>query len=215
MNANEVDVAKLWIESTKIAGALAVFVVGLWQYRRAQSWKRMEFIAQEMNKFRADPMVKDVFQLLDWEVRNLDLGLKKDDGTPDVKIVTYGDTTGALVPHFARDVGFDAVEAAIRDRFDVFLDYLVHFENFVQARLIKPKDIEPYLEYWAGALAGNGDIAKPLLAEFWNFVDAYGYFKARMLLTRLKPQIRSFYPLRSRAAITAAAAASPSDTFRA
>jgi hypothetical protein len=114
MNFHELELAKLWIEGAKIAGALAVFAVGLWQYRRAQSRKRMEFIAQEINTFRVDPMVKDVFQLLDWEVREIDLGLRRDDGTSDIKRVTYAETERALLPHFASDVGFDAVEVAIR-----------------------------------------------------------------------------------------------------
>jgi hypothetical protein len=55
-NAHELELAKLWIEGAKIAGALAVFAAGLGQYRRAHSWKRMEFIAQEINKFCVDPI---------------------------------------------------------------------------------------------------------------------------------------------------------------
>ena len=204
------------IEAVKVVAALTAFAVGLVQYRRSQSWKRMEFVAQEMNKLRSDPMVKDVFLLLDWELRSMDFGLKNDDGKPRIIRVTYDLTKRALAPHYAAPAHFefDVVEVAIRDRFDIFLDYLVHFENFVQAGLVRPQDIEPYLEYWANALAGSGDIAKPLLQAFWNFVDTYGYLKARKLLTRLKPQIRSLFPPRSREEVIAAAAASASDTFR-
>jgi len=37
-----------WIEIAKILGALLAFAVGLRQYREAQRWKRVEFVASEM-----------------------------------------------------------------------------------------------------------------------------------------------------------------------
>ena len=94
----------------------------------------------------------------------------------------YGDGERLSEPVQRWAVGdgeIDQEKATIRDHFDVFLDYLSHFEHFIQAGLVKPNDIRPYLEYWTNALAGNDQIDPALLTYFWRFVDVYGYSKAR------------------------------------
>jgi hypothetical protein len=46
------------IEFAKIAAGAIAFALGLWQYRRNQKWKRLEFVAGEMKIFFDDPAVK-------------------------------------------------------------------------------------------------------------------------------------------------------------
>lgn len=202
--------ASLVLDIVKLTGASVAFGVGLWQYRRAQAWKRMEFLAQQVEKFRADPMVKRVFLMLDWSERWIDFGLDSDFSTfeigektlPPEKLpkaegkhrITYKIVESALTPHQARSSGFTPVETAIRDHFDVFLDYLSHFETFIQAGLVKPKEIGPYLNYWTNALAGNDNIDRDMLCQFWRFVDFYRYRDARNLITRFHPNVGSDFP---------------------
>jgi len=180
------------IELVKIVGGVVAFSLGLWQYRVAQSWKRMEFIAAEIAKFRADPMVKKVFLMLDWRARRIDLGVAK---APDeaIPVVTYELVTCALVLH-SEDKTFTPIEAAIRDHFDVFLDYLCHFEAFISAGLVRSQELRPYLEYWTNAVAGGDNIPRELLVQFWQFVDSYGYASARRLVSRLHPSLSSDFP---------------------
>jgi hypothetical protein len=59
--------------------------------------------------------------------------------------ITYRLIGEALRTHHGNREGFSSLEATIRDHFDIFLDYLSHFERFIQAGLVKPNDIRPYL----------------------------------------------------------------------
>jgi hypothetical protein len=42
------------LKMAALLGASAAFMVGLIQYRKAQRWKRMEWVAKEMDVFFAD-----------------------------------------------------------------------------------------------------------------------------------------------------------------
>jgi hypothetical protein len=54
-------------------GAVVAFVVGLLQYRRAEYWKRSQFLAQEMKEFFEDPRVENARTMIDWGVRDIPL----------------------------------------------------------------------------------------------------------------------------------------------
>ena len=62
-----------WITLAAMSGGLIAFLAGLTQYRRAQRWKRAEFVAGEMKEFKADPWVRNALLLLDWNERAIDL----------------------------------------------------------------------------------------------------------------------------------------------
>ena len=52
-----------WLTLAAMTGGLVAFLGGLMQYRRAQRWKRAEFVANEMKEFKADPMVHNALLL--------------------------------------------------------------------------------------------------------------------------------------------------------
>lgn len=54
-------------------GALGAFAVGLVQYRRADYWKRSEFLAKEMKEYFADPKVILALTMVDWGQRDIQL----------------------------------------------------------------------------------------------------------------------------------------------
>jgi hypothetical protein len=66
-------------------GAVVAFLVGLRQYRRAEYWKRSQFLAQEMKEFFADPRVENARMMIDWGVRDIPLlrRSKMSDGIED------------------------------------------------------------------------------------------------------------------------------------
>ena len=188
----------IWLEVAKVVVPSCVFGAGLIQYRHAQSWKRMEFVAQQVEKFRADAMVRRVLTMLDYAERRIDLGVPLEgnlhSGEPRPPRITYAVVAEALRPHHNNHRGFSPLEAMIRDHFDTFLDYLCHFEHFITAGLIKSRDLHPYLEYWACALAGEDELDELLLTRFWLFVDTYGYGKARQLISRFNPDLTKRFP---------------------
>ncbi len=62
-----------YLKMLALFGASLVFIVGLWQYRKAQQWKRAEFLAQEMKDFFAAPRVQKALLLIDWGCREISL----------------------------------------------------------------------------------------------------------------------------------------------
>jgi hypothetical protein len=187
------------LDLAKVVVPTCAFLVGLGQYRKAQAWKRMEFVAQQIERFRADVIVRRVLTMLDWGERRIDLGIPFEPNLRSGELkpprITYRLIGEALRTHHGNQGGFSSLEAAIRDHFDQFLDYLSHFEHFIQAGLVKPKDIRPYLDYWTSALAGNDEVNPELLTQFWRFVDGYGYSKVRQLICRFHPEAAGRFPL--------------------
>src|ERR1700730_12711986 len=64
----DVNLATEW---AKILGAIGVFITGLWQYTKAQRWKRREFIATQVKQFEADKKIQLAMTMLDWNNREL------------------------------------------------------------------------------------------------------------------------------------------------
>ena len=55
-----------WLEILKLLGAGVAFGIGLNQYRKSETWKRLEFVAAEMRAFYDDAAVKLAMGMLDW-----------------------------------------------------------------------------------------------------------------------------------------------------
>jgi hypothetical protein len=171
------------IELIKIVGGGIAFGFGLRQYRSAQTWKRLEFVAEQTDAFFKNESVQNVLLMLDWNGRDLDLF---HDGKT-LNVVNYEILEEALKIHEEKPGGhFTDVEAAIRDEFDVFLGGLTKFENFIEAGLITAEDVRPYIEYWVKVLSGQkgGIVRSMVLQRFWEYVDYYDQSPVRSLLSR-------------------------------
>ena len=62
-----------WIEILKLLGATAAFWIGLNQYRKSETWKRLEFVAAEIKTFYDDAAVKLAMGMLDWRRKEVAL----------------------------------------------------------------------------------------------------------------------------------------------
>jgi len=74
----------------KVAGFWLTLVWRL-QYRKADQWKRAEFLANEMKEFFDDPDVRNVLTMIDWGQRRVDLF-----HSPDANTTKYPEVTPAL-----------------------------------------------------------------------------------------------------------------------
>ncbi|HEX3128138.1 MAG TPA: hypothetical protein VH394_12480 [Thermoanaerobaculia bacterium] len=180
-----------------LIGAIIAFILGLLQYRRAQLWKRKEFVAEEMKYFFADLRVRNALLLIDWGVRRLDLSLRSELPPEQWPVVTRSEQISALRPHTllgdddeaASDVEatsevaasgilkFSPLEVYIRDTFDVLLDYFERFAGFADARLVGVEDLRPYLSYWIHDIAsvkGPPEDIRWTLALF-TYINVYGF----------------------------------------
>ena len=184
-----------WITLAAMSGGLMAFLAGLMQYRRAQRWKRAEFVAGEVKEFKADPMVRNALLLLDWNERAVELF--PHDADPEKRNVRVADRTigETLVPHTMRSE-FSRVEMALRDTFDRFFDRLERFEYFLEAGLVRPREFAPYLSYWLNILGNDRSGRKPpeVVHAIWLYLDFY-YAEVISLLRRFGYRIR---PVRTR-----------------
>jgi len=105
-------------DALKLVGALTVFIIGLYQYVRAQKWKRREFIAQQVKEFEADAEVRMMMKIFDWTDRTF--FFPADNGGPPIAAKVTDDLLcAALLSH--EDAGaYDLHEVFLRDRIDEF-----------------------------------------------------------------------------------------------
>ena len=173
------------IDVVKILGASAAFLVGLFQYRKAQTWKQAEFIANEVKEFNGLPDVRNAKLMLDWRSRYIDLFPERAQYEERRVLVTCE----LLVRALASDKGvdkFSQAEARIRDVFDEFLGRLERFENFIASGLITKDHCEPYLTYWIELIGDDGpEASRPdLVHALGKYIREYKYDKVESLLNR-------------------------------
>jgi hypothetical protein len=175
-----------WIEIIKILGAALAFGIGLWQYRKNQAWKRLEFVAAEMRSFSSDTAVRAAMTMLDW--RKKEMALFKYRGEDDSSRVTvsYEMVASSLGVH--PKAHYNKEQSAIREIFERFLEFLARFEGFLKASVVKKEDLDPYLDYWTKFISGRDahspEVTKQVLPQLWKFIDYYGYRDVRQFINR-------------------------------
>jgi hypothetical protein len=170
-----------FIDWVKIAGALIAFFIGLSQYRKAQRWKRREFIAAQIKEFESDSKIQAVFTMLDWKDRYVQLPSNKT-GKDEPVIVTDPILARALLPHSPRSL-FHDYEASIRDCFDRFFDALDRLQVFVDSKLISKEELFPYIEYWIQRIVDDNRQHPPeIYSLLRNYIQRYGFSGAKRLI---------------------------------
>ncbi len=178
-----------------LVGAIIAFCIGLFQYYKAQKWKKTEFLAQEYKTFVSDRYVQRVMHLLDYPVSDFQLF---DDEVlahsltgyffsyPDKKIVVecnYSVIAMALSKDFDDETPatFDSKMNIIRFSFDKFLFKLGVFHKHIGSGLIKVEDVVPYISYWIRfikkteneMLVNNKDSFIEMKKSFIGFIFRY------------------------------------------
>ncbi len=172
-----------------LLGSSIVFGIGLWQYRRAQQWKRAEWTAQEMKQLLSDPIVQAALLMIDLGSRNIPLYPDRDTEADRYVFLNDDEIAHALKSHEDREDGFSALEADIRSAFDRLLDGLERFESYVTTGLVTEADLAAYLKYWASEICVE---ARPgtedRLIQLRLYMKKYGFAGADKLLMRIAKQ---------------------------
>jgi hypothetical protein len=174
---------------------LALFTLwrGFEQYQSDQKWKRTEFVSQQVKEFEADPDVRNVMLMLDWNSRPIripeayPLLLPPDNFFPvdDMVLCNALDTCNL-------EEGMPTPETYIRDAFSRFLDYLERFEIHIKTQLATQEQLDPYLRYWLNLLSPEQALHKksPLFYDLlWRFIDSHSYVHMRNLMQRYTIEI--------------------------
>jgi hypothetical protein len=185
-----------WLEITKILGAGIVFGIGLWQYTKAQRWKRVEFVAAEMRIFFDDEAARAAMIMLDWRQKAMALYKFRGEGDMEKELVTYATVAESLGT--APDTHYTKVQSAIREIFERFIEFLARFEGFIEAGVIEENDLTPYLDYWVKLLAGADEhspqVTQEVLPQLWKFINFYGYKDIPRFVARYEKIKPEFMP---------------------
>jgi hypothetical protein len=141
------------MEILKLVGAGVAFGIGLNQYRKSETWKRLEFVAAETRAFYDDAAVKLAMGMLDWRRKEVSLYKYRGENDFERETVDYAIVANALSTD--PDKQYDKVHSAVREIFERFLEFLARFEGFLATGVVKQADLDPYLDYWIKLIAGQ------------------------------------------------------------
>ncbi len=155
--------------------SLLVLIKGIYEYTKAQKWKKGEFVAKEIKEFQNDFDIKRAMILLDWNSKDLDLKPNEIEGKS--KFFFTDDLIKSALQTHREMSTFSHEEVVIKSVFDSLFDRLTLFNNYIETGLINTNDIKPYLIYWIRILADpqNERKSKEVRNQIWKFVDEYGY----------------------------------------
>jgi hypothetical protein len=175
------------LQALILLGAALAFIIGLVQYRRAQHWKRVEWVAQEMKGLFSDPIVQAALRMFEWGSRRIPLYPDRKEESDRYVLLKNEIVADALLLHDDRPEGFSDQEADIRAAFDRFLDGLERFHSYVATGLVELSDLRPYLKYWAVTLCRprSPRPKEHRLVRLTVYMKRYGYDGALELLERI------------------------------
>jgi hypothetical protein len=162
--------------STALVGALAAGF-GLFQYRKAEAWKRAEFTGRLFEQLSSDDELAFACKSLDWGAGTLIIPAKYRVLFIDGKL-TIGHDWNVLADALKRDITINIAknpnQLLYRYSLDALCDYLDRVRIFVVLGLVELSDLGP-LGYYAALMLNpryyNGPI--PRGEVLGNFIMAY------------------------------------------
>lgn len=179
--------ASVFIEALVALVAVVTLIIGLLEYTKAQRWKRMEFLSNEIKEFNKNSDVKRALLMLDWNIYKIPLLENEIKGKT---LFYFNDELlrSALEFHSKKpsDDGlgrFTEEEATIRLIFDTFFEQLCTFQNHINNKLINHNDIKPYILYYIDILANRSNSRKDpeTKRKLIEYINNYGYSQVKVL----------------------------------
>jgi hypothetical protein len=182
LNANKDSLATIGLS---VAGVFA-----LWRWVVDQRWRRVQYAQQLVKEFFANANTKLALRMLD-TMGEMELPPETTDGENQIIILDEAMLIESLRT-LDEQQRFSEPHFTIRMIFDQFFTDLSMFQHHIDAKLIKRKDVRPYLEYWIKSINGYGQIYTVGLARQMNaFLKSFEY-SAVLKLSRSMG-----YPLKS------------------
>lgn len=156
---------------------------GIFQYFRAQVWKRSEFAAAQLDKLNSDADLRLACTMIDWSERELPIPEHRKLNSNDHSFQHTTDNLKKAMRTEANMRGsFSLDEALKRDIFDRFFAYLEDIEHYLEVGLISKRQVKP-LRYWLKEIADSRFSYKPI---FHDYLSYYGFDGVFRLLNRFQ-----------------------------
>lgn len=165
----------------KIGGfllSLLVLIKGIFEYSKAQKWKKAELIFKEVKEFFNDFDIKRALIILDWKESEIELKANEIPGK--IKLLFDEKLILSSLRTHKESNGYSK-EEAIKGILDNFFDRLTMFDIYIEVGLFKAKDLKPYLYYWIKIFADFEDDRKPkeIKSQIWKYIDQYNFTRLR------------------------------------
>lgn len=158
--------------------ALVNYAMDVSEKRRANLWRRREFVHEQIVRIEAVAEVRAAMTMLDYWDRPVLLP-----GAHGPVKVTNAMLTKALSPGATKLV---AAEVRIRDSFDGFFDAMDRLGGMRDAGLITVEDLAPYISYWLELLASAPRNRNPEFgAVVRRYIHKYHFEALERLMTDL------------------------------
>jgi hypothetical protein len=146
----------------------------LWRWTVEQKWRRVLYAQNLLEKFLQKETTLKAFDILD--IVDEDVEFKFQDESKRPIKLTNDFLIGALSTFTEKELN-DEREIVVRKIMSVFFDDLSTFQNHIEAGLIKPRDIKPYLEYWFQELTAKGRVHDDIRLAFQiaKYLSYFGY----------------------------------------
>ncbi|MEQ9551955.1 MAG: hypothetical protein RIM23_20390 [Coleofasciculus sp. G3-WIS-01] len=197
---------------TLLFAALAV-QNGVREYKKNQRWKVREFLDIKFKEFETQSETLNVRKMLDNEVCFVELFPTANKPINRFVIIEENDLIKALSETNIKaslnagkkrfqellDKDIDTprknvpefVEAAIRDNFDRFLDYLQQIEVMKKSKIIDEDDLKIYLNPWVEIINRTSESSRPALLTYMGLVKVTK--EAEKNLTSVQKSMRSLF----------------------
>jgi hypothetical protein len=90
---------------------------------------------------------------------------------------------------------YTRVDVAIRDHFDCFFGYFEKFQQCIEAKLLTPNELQPYLIYWIRTVSTG--MAPEVRNTIHHYIEQYGYTGTQQLFAHFGYDIRPETPVES------------------
>jgi hypothetical protein len=138
---------------------------GILQYKKAQKWKRLEFVSNEIDQFESDKDIINARFMLDWDERYIELYYDDKQLNSENRFVLVNDAMikKALLSESSNpdwDKNFTSNEIRIRDTFDVLFGYFAGFYANIRTGLVSFDEYYPHIKYWLDILSNPENDSK-------------------------------------------------------
>lgn len=162
--------------------ALITFILGLWQYKKGQRWRRAQIMLSLIDSFEKNKRIEMACTMLDWDKREII--------TPEGKVFHFRNEillSALQIPEMDTEEIFTDEERLIRDSFDEFFDFFHKLYSLEKSGLLSFSDFT-YFNYWFELLCNVGEYKKDKrIQEMFNrYIDEYCFIGIKKLLEEYK-----------------------------
>lgn len=171
---------------TALLGASG-FAFGLYQYYRAQLWKKSEFAASQVQQLSDNPDLALCCVFLDWDVRRIPVPERYSVFTEEKSFKhDWNNVLHAMIPEDQK-ANFDWPLVLYRDVFDKFFIYLDRVNHYISIGLFEVEDVYN-LKYWLDEIKSPRYMKEENKNVFMKFIDFYGYVGVKRLMDKFESE---------------------------